>query len=89
MIVLVAGCGRIGFDPAPDSLIGHDEDGDGFADAIDLCPCVPSSQLDTDGDGVGDECDPEPTQPRQHLAVRDDAAVRSAVHDDRRVDPGR
>lgn len=73
VIVLAVGCGRIGFAPHPAgtdaSSIGHDEDGDGYPDAIDLCPCVPSTQVDSDGDGIGDECDPEPTNPRQHLVL--------------------
>jgi hypothetical protein len=76
--VVAAGCGRLGFDrvatgtapDAPHSAIGHDEDGDGVPDAIDVCPCIPDpAQLDSDGDGVGDACDPEPTIPRQHLAL--------------------
>jgi len=25
--------------------------------SIDLCPNIPSTNLDTDGDGIGDECD--------------------------------
>jgi cysteine-rich repeat protein len=36
-----------------------DNDGDGFCDAIDVCPWVPDpEQLDRDFDGVGDACDP-------------------------------
>jgi hypothetical protein len=72
---LVAGCGRVDFgavsaDAAPDMVVGHDEDGDGVPDAIDVCPCVPDPlQLDGDGDGVGDECDPQPMVPGQHLIL--------------------
>jgi hypothetical protein len=34
-----------------------DDDGDGFCDAIDLCPQFPDpAQTDADGDGVGDLC---------------------------------
>jgi Thrombospondin type 3 repeat len=81
-VVVVAGCGRFGFDPpialgtSPDAsvdalaAIGHDEDGDGIPDAIDVCPYVADpQQLDSDGDGVGDACDPEPNNPRQHVAL--------------------
>jgi len=50
----------------PDGLFGHDEDGDGIPDTIDLCPHVASTANgDSDGDGVGDVCDPEPTNNRQ------------------------
>jgi hypothetical protein len=34
-----------------------DVDGDGVEDALDLCPEVPDSQLDTDSDGIGNACD--------------------------------
>ena len=59
--------GDIGVIPdLPDGLMGHDEDGDGIPDKIDLCPHVASmSNADGDGDGVGDVCDPEPTINRQ------------------------
>ncbi len=50
-------------------MTGHDEDGDGVPDVIDVCPHLPGSQLDSDGDGIGDDCDPEPTIPRQHLLL--------------------
>ena len=72
-------CGRSGFDPrtakdAPPSNLdappGHDEDGDGVADAMDNCPQLANTdQADLDGDGVGDACDPEPTVPRQSIAL--------------------
>lgn len=45
---------------------GHDEDGDGIADACDVCPHRPDPlQIDNDGDGVGDACDPSNTQDHQ------------------------
>lgn len=70
--LLVAACGRIDFnyvavaDGAPDGVpdigtIGHDEDGDGIGDVVDLCPHVVGDGADGDGDGVGDACDPDPT----------------------------
>jgi len=37
-----------------------DQDGDGSANASDLCPVASDSQVDTDGDGLGDACDPCP-----------------------------
>ncbi|HTQ06535.1 MAG TPA: amidohydrolase family protein [Polyangiaceae bacterium] len=48
-----------------------DHDGDGIADADDLCPRVfdpprpldGGAQADTDGDGLGDACDPCPLDP--------------------------
>lgn len=52
-----------------DGVIRPDDgDGDGIADALDLCPCVfdpirpvdRGAQADHDGDGVGDACDPCP-----------------------------
>lgn len=70
LVVLAAGCGRIGFDPsAGDATPLHDEDHDGVPDEVDVCPHIPGPQVDTDGDGVGDDCDPEPTNPRQHRAL--------------------
>ncbi|HSD86423.1 MAG TPA: hypothetical protein VLB44_02875, partial [Kofleriaceae bacterium] len=55
---------------------GHDEDGDGFPDACDVCPTVPDgTQLDDDGDGVGDACDPRP-------AVAGDYILRFENHAD-------
>lgn len=66
-LMLLVGCGRVGFDA---TCVGHDEDGDGIADACDVCPHVPDpGQLDSDGDGVGDACDPEPLVPRQRLEL--------------------
>jgi hypothetical protein len=64
-LISLAGCGRIGFevtsqpsDAPADVLSGHDEDGDGVPDSIDVCPHVADSQSDGDGDEVGDACDP-------------------------------
>jgi hypothetical protein len=71
-LVLVAGCGRLSFEPVGDDgdvSIGHDEDGDGIADADDPCPCTAGSRLDGDRDGVGDDCDPNPGVSRDTLAV--------------------
>ncbi|HUS32974.1 MAG TPA: thrombospondin type 3 repeat-containing protein [Kofleriaceae bacterium] len=80
-LIAFAGCGRIGFDVASqpsdgrtDSsgdgmLIGHDEDGDGVPDSIDVCPQVSDLQDDADGDGVGDFCDPKINTPGDRIAV--------------------
>jgi hypothetical protein len=69
--LLAAGCGRIDFAELADAgPIGHDEDGDGIADADDPCPHVALGELaDSDGDGVGDVCDPEPTTPGERWIV--------------------
>ena len=69
--MLIAACGRLDFDPidASSEPIGHDEDGDGVPDTIDVCPHLAGSQLDSDGDGVGDDCDPSPLFPNQHLLL--------------------
>jgi len=64
-LLLLAACGRVGFDERPP----HDEDDDGVPDAIDTCPHIAAPQLDRDGDGIGDACDPEPDNPRQHLLL--------------------
>jgi hypothetical protein len=78
-LLLVAGCGRVAFDPRGDadvdvgsSPIGHDEDHDGIPDDQDNCPHVPNvDQANADGDGVGDVCDPNPNDPREHIASFD------------------
>jgi hypothetical protein len=49
----------------------RDEDIDGLADPVDLCPTVfddAQSQLDADHDGVGDGCDPQPGR-ANHLVL--------------------
>jgi hypothetical protein len=69
----LAACGRVGFGApdgggddggddavAADATGGHDEDGDGLADAVDPCPHVAGDAADGDGDQVGDACDPHP-----------------------------
>jgi hypothetical protein len=49
-----------------DVLLGHDEDGDGVADADDFCPHIADTDnKDTDGDLVGDSCDAEPAAANQ------------------------
>jgi hypothetical protein len=90
--MLCAGCGRIGFgtaalegrdgSPAP-TCTGHDEDGDGFPDACDVCPTVfDPDQRDVgellagaSADGVGDACDPRPDLPGDYIALAE-------MHDD-------
>jgi hypothetical protein len=48
-------------DAVDDAVLGHDEDGDGTADASDFCPHIAdTANLDGDGDLVGDVCDPQP-----------------------------
>jgi hypothetical protein len=75
VLVALAGCGRSDFAEHGDGgarprCTGHDEDGDGFPDACDVCPADPDpDQRDTDGDGVGDACDPRPTEAGDSLAV--------------------
>jgi cytosine/adenosine deaminase-related metal-dependent hydrolase len=64
------------YDGMPTDL---DRDGDGIADADDLCPAVfdpprpldDGSQADADGDGHGDACDPCPLDPNDGCADRD------------------
>jgi hypothetical protein len=79
VVVCLAGCGRFGFDEqlARDALAGdakakcagHDEDGDGYGDACDVCPVDPDpDQRDRDRDGVGDACDPFPDEAGDFLA---------------------
>ncbi len=86
-MVLIAGCGRLGFErtdafdasdasDASDAAAlcvptGHDEDLDGVDDACDVCPHLAGDQADQDGDRVGDACDPEPSLARQHIVLFD------------------
>ncbi|HUS26998.1 MAG TPA: thrombospondin type 3 repeat-containing protein [Kofleriaceae bacterium] len=75
-VVLLSGCGRLSFDAtgdaanddvsSVDALSGHDEDGDGVPDLIDVCPHYPDpTQIDTDLDRVGNACDPQPAVSQQ------------------------
>lgn len=68
VVLALAGCDKLLLSeiPLPEidaPVAGHNEDGDGFADADDNCPTVSGSQADTDKDGVGDLCDPNPSSP--------------------------
>lgn len=48
-------------EPGDPPVDGPDTDGDGIADALDVCPdAVDPYQEDTDQDGVGDACDDAP-----------------------------
>ncbi len=76
-IVVLAACGRFGFDAGVDGSsarscaapVGHDEDGDGIDDACDGCPHIADpDQIDSDGDGVDDICDPNPTVATESIA---------------------
>ncbi len=87
LLVAVASCGRISFDPAsraddarsPDAPAavtcapeGHDEDADGFEDGCDVCPHISdAAQADGDGDRVGDACDPAPTTAGERIVFFD------------------
>ncbi len=62
VLAFVAACSVPPFAGSDDGGGGHDEDGDGIADADDPCPQIasPAGSHDTDGDGIGDDCDPFP-----------------------------
>src|SRR5215207_6251539 len=48
----------------PGESTTNDEDGDGLADAADLCPHTGvNTRADADDDGIGDDCDPRPNSP--------------------------
>ena len=67
--------------PEPDVALdakGHDDDGDGFDDAIDPCPADHGDTADADGDGVGNLCDPSST-PRDHAILFDTFAAPAAA----------
>lgn len=79
-LLVLAGCGRVGFELASDApadpglddvvFVRHDEDFDGVPDDSDTCPhLATASQDDGDGDGVGDACDPNPTVNRDTIAL--------------------
>ncbi len=61
-------------DTYPMGSSATDRDGDGVADAQDLCPSIfdpprpldGTKQADSDGDGVGDACDAKPLDPSAH-----------------------
>jgi hypothetical protein len=76
LLALVAACGRWRFDEIPrddagmaDGPAGHDEDGDGLPDLIDLCPQIAGDNADADGDQVGDACDPNPSIPTERITL--------------------
>jgi hypothetical protein len=87
LVAAVCGCGRIGFDavagadgavPGSDAgasfacTAGHDEDGDGVDDCVDVCPHIADpGQADSDGDHVGDACDPHPSLPIDRIVFFD------------------
>ena len=61
ILLLLVGCGRVGFDAGADGATSADRDGDGIADALDNCPDLANvDQANEDGDRFGDACDPCP-----------------------------
>lgn len=68
-----------GSDPGDAASFGHDLDGDGVADHLDVCPLAPDPlQADTDADGSGDACDPCPADAWDSCADADGDGVPDA-----------
>ena len=80
LLLALVGCGRWHFDSLEDGDASHDEDGDGIADAYDVCPHrADPTQRDTDGDRVGDACDPDVVSPAQSIALFDPLLDTTAI----------
>ena len=61
-LLVLSGCGRLGFDTQLDAVVPDDDlDGDLVDDAVDNCPGMANAdQANEDGDPFGDLCDPCP-----------------------------